>query len=199
MPQVSAEAGCDGAVGAVPLRTALADVLLRPALLLRKWNWKAAALSAMLRAAMFLLINLRAGSGRAVRAMLVEAGYATVAAGFAGAVTQRLRHAVPRRATACGVACRSAAVAGRTGRRASRDGDAAFARGADCVFCVCRVCDGIQLVRDGARGVCDGRAEVVCEGPLAGAAAPVAVCDGAVAWSAGLVMAERCFASGSQG
>ncbi len=89
----------------VPLRTALRDLLHHPATLLYEWNWKAATFSALLRAMMFLGINLGAGRGRAVRAMLVEAVYATVAAGFAGAVTQRLRRAVPVRATALVVWC----------------------------------------------------------------------------------------------
>lgn len=84
----------------VPVRDVVEALLRRPALLLRGWNWKAAAFSALLRAILFLLINLHAGSGRAIRAMLVEAVYATIAAGFAGAATQRLRHAVPRWATA---------------------------------------------------------------------------------------------------
>ena len=90
----------EGATPQVSLREATHTMLRRPALLVQDWNWKAAAFSALLRALMFLLINLRAGSGRAIRAMLVEAVYATVAAGFAGAVTQRVRHAVPRWATA---------------------------------------------------------------------------------------------------
>ena len=59
-----------------------------------------AAISALIRAGIFFAANLRAGSGRAVKAMLVEAAFATVAAGLAGAVTQRLRHAEPRWCTA---------------------------------------------------------------------------------------------------
>lgn len=100
MPSGVAEVEPEGATPQVPLREALQTMLRSPAVLVRSWNWKAAAFSALLRAILFLLINLRAGSGRAVRAMLVEAAYATVAAGFAGAATQRLRHAVPRWATA---------------------------------------------------------------------------------------------------
>ncbi len=84
----------------VSLRTALQAMLAHPFGLLRDWNWKAAAISALLRAGIFLAVNLRAGTGSAIKAMLVEAAYATVAAGLAGAVTQRLRHAEPRRQTA---------------------------------------------------------------------------------------------------
>ncbi len=100
MPEAVARASAVDAVPQVALGGALAGMVRRPLVLWRDWNWKAAVFSAILRALMFLSINLRAGSGRAIRAMLVEAVYATVAAGFAGAVTQRLRHAVPRWATA---------------------------------------------------------------------------------------------------
>lgn len=84
----------------VPLSAALRAFRREPLLVLRQWNWKAAALSAILRGTMFLLLNLRAGHGKAERAMLVELVYGTVAAGIAGAVTQQLRHAVPATRTA---------------------------------------------------------------------------------------------------
>ena len=84
----------------VPLRNVLHAMLRHPLTLLRDWNWKAGLFSAMLRGALFFLTNLHAGRARAGKAMLVELVYATIAAGLAGAVTQRLRHAVPRAATA---------------------------------------------------------------------------------------------------
>ena len=84
----------------VPLRNVLHAMLRHPLTLLREWNWKAAMFSAMLRGVLFFFTNLHAGRARAGKAMLVELVYATVAAGLAGAVTQRLRHAVPRAATA---------------------------------------------------------------------------------------------------
>lgn len=84
----------------VRLRDALLEMVRHPVAFAEEWNRKAAAISAMLHAVLFLLTNLGAGHGRAVRAMLVEAVYATVTAGIAGAVTQRLRHAVPRGWTA---------------------------------------------------------------------------------------------------
>ena len=46
------------------------------------------------------IARMTTGRAEAGKASLVEFGYATVAAGLAGAVTQRLRHAVPRAATA---------------------------------------------------------------------------------------------------
>ena len=84
----------------VPLREALRAMLQHPAALLRGWNWKAAIFSAMVRATIFLLTNLRSGHVGAVRAMLVELCFSAVAAGIAGAVTQRLRNTVPVAATA---------------------------------------------------------------------------------------------------
>jgi hypothetical protein len=78
----------------------LGAILRHPTSLLSTWNWKAAAVSAIIRALMFLLINLRSGHASAEKAMLVEAVYATFAAGLLGSITQHLRHTVPRATTA---------------------------------------------------------------------------------------------------
>ena len=59
------------------------------------WNWKAAAVSAAVRATVFLGTNLRAGRQQALRAALVEAGFSVIAAGLLGAATERLRFARP--------------------------------------------------------------------------------------------------------
>lgn len=88
------------AAQSVPLGRTLRALLQHPLVLLRDWNWKAALFSALLRGALFFLTNLHAGRASAEKAMLVELVYGTAAAGLAGAVTQRLRHAVPRRYTA---------------------------------------------------------------------------------------------------
>jgi hypothetical protein len=64
------------------------------------WSWKAAAISAVLRAGTFFATNLKAGRSHAVRAMLVEAVFAVFASGLMGAVSQRLRLAHPVWATA---------------------------------------------------------------------------------------------------
>ncbi len=64
--------------------------------LLLRWNWKSALLSAAIRATIFFSITLTAGTGRAVKAMLVEAVYAALASGFYGAITQNLRNAQPQ-------------------------------------------------------------------------------------------------------
>lgn len=83
------------------LKSALRDIILRPLkTLVPPWSWKAATLSAALRAAAFFANNLRAGRHRAVRAMIVEAVFAVFAAGLIGAVSQRLRASRPVWATA---------------------------------------------------------------------------------------------------
>jgi hypothetical protein len=64
------------------------------------WSWKAAACSAVLRAAAFFATNLRSGRFTATKAMLVEAVFAIVAGGLVGAISQQLRRAKPLWATA---------------------------------------------------------------------------------------------------
>jgi hypothetical protein len=82
------------------LGAALADIVRRPVTnLLGAWNWKTAMISVVIRATLFFTTNLRAGRGSALRASLVEAGFAIFAAGLLGAVTQRVRHAQPVWAT----------------------------------------------------------------------------------------------------
>jgi hypothetical protein len=83
------------------LDSALLDMARRPVrTLMPMWSWKAAGLSALLRAATFFATNLRAGRGDAIRAAVVEAVFAVFAAGLMGAVSQRLRLAKPIWATA---------------------------------------------------------------------------------------------------
>lgn len=83
------------------LGAALRDILLHPhRSLFPSWSWKAAALGALLRAAIFFTTNLQAGRFDAIRAGLVELVFAIFAAGLMGAVSQRLRLARPAWATA---------------------------------------------------------------------------------------------------
>ena len=83
------------------LYTGVREIVLRPVrTLVPPWSWKAAALSALLRAATFFGSNLRSGPKAALRAMLVEAVFAVIVAGLIGAVSQRLRCANPAWATA---------------------------------------------------------------------------------------------------
>jgi hypothetical protein len=82
------------------LGEATADLFRRPLFnLVRTWSWKAALISAMLRAGTFFVTNLHAGKHKALEAMLVEAVFAIFVAGLMGAVSQRLRAAQPPWAT----------------------------------------------------------------------------------------------------
>ena len=77
------------AMFASPLRT-----------LVPPWSWKAAVLTAVLRALSFFATNLRSGWREATKALLVEALFAVFAGGMIGAVSQYLRKAKPLWATA---------------------------------------------------------------------------------------------------
>ncbi len=70
-------------------------MLRHPAVLLREWNWKAAAFSAIIRGLIFFVTNRHSSHASAWRALGVEVVYAIAAAGVAGTVTQRLRYARP--------------------------------------------------------------------------------------------------------
>jgi hypothetical protein len=78
------------------LAAALLDLLRHPfAGLVEGFNWKTAAISAILRAIMFFFTNLRSGQQLALRATLVEATYAICAMGVFGSITERIRNARP--------------------------------------------------------------------------------------------------------
>jgi hypothetical protein len=64
-------------------------------LLVRRWNWKAAVISSLFRAAIFFAANLAAGWRAAVAAMSIELLYRGITAGFFGALTQAFRRAQP--------------------------------------------------------------------------------------------------------
>jgi hypothetical protein len=92
--------GTETTGGSETLGAALADIARRPVTnLVGAWNWKTAMVSVAIRAALFFTTNLRAGPESALRASLVEAGFAIFAAGLLGAVTQRVRHGRPVWAT----------------------------------------------------------------------------------------------------
>lgn len=63
--------------------------------LLRKWNWKAAVFSSILRGVIFLVMNLAAGWRAATGAFLAEFFFRTVISGFYGSLTQAFRNATP--------------------------------------------------------------------------------------------------------
>ena len=78
-------------VGAV-----LRQILKHPAeYLIRRWNWKLALFSPVLRALIFFFANLTAGWRAASAAALVELLYRGPTAGVYGALTQAFRRADP--------------------------------------------------------------------------------------------------------
>jgi len=80
----------------VTLGGAVRELIANPRrVLIDKWNWKAAILSATLRAALFLCANLTAGWRAATGAMLAEFLYAAALAGFYGAIAQAFSEADP--------------------------------------------------------------------------------------------------------
>jgi hypothetical protein len=64
-------------------------------MLLRKWNWKSAVFSSLIRASIFFFCNLRSGVHAAEGAMLAEFVYRGITSGFYGALTQAFRKAAP--------------------------------------------------------------------------------------------------------
>jgi len=66
--------------------------------LLRRWNWKAALLSACTRGLLFFTATRKAGFDAALSAMLIEAAFYAVVAGFYGALLEAFRKAQPVRA-----------------------------------------------------------------------------------------------------
>jgi hypothetical protein len=64
-------------------------------LLVGRWNWKSAVLSAMVRSALFFAVNINAGIDAARAAFVTEIVFRGATAGFYGALTQALRDIQP--------------------------------------------------------------------------------------------------------
>jgi hypothetical protein len=80
---------------------ALSDLALHPAqTFFYSWNWKAALLSASLRAPLFFFATLRHGLKAISTAVLVEAIYSAFMSGCFGAFVQKMRNARPLWASA---------------------------------------------------------------------------------------------------
>jgi hypothetical protein len=78
------------------LNEALFRLVTRPVdLVVRRWNWKAAFFSSLIRGFIFLLANLAAGWRAAASAMLAEWLYRALTSGFYGAITQTLGETEP--------------------------------------------------------------------------------------------------------
>lgn len=72
------------------------ELATRPGeMLLRRWNWKSAVFSSIIRALIFFFANLRSGWHAAFGAMLAELLYRGVTAGFYGALTQAFGEVEP--------------------------------------------------------------------------------------------------------
>ena len=70
---------------------ALLRLVLHPnEYLIKKWNWKSAILSTILRSALFFFTNLTAGLPAAFAALATEWVYRGITSGFYGAVTEAL-------------------------------------------------------------------------------------------------------------
>jgi hypothetical protein len=78
------------------LKQALFSLATKPVdLLVRRWNWKAAFFSSLIRGIIFFLANLRSGWHAAIGAMLAEWCYRALTSGFYGAMTQTLGEIEP--------------------------------------------------------------------------------------------------------
>jgi hypothetical protein len=63
--------------------------------LIRKWNWKAAFFSSLIRSLIFFFANLTAGWRAATGAMLAEWVYRGITSGFYGAMSQKFGQVEP--------------------------------------------------------------------------------------------------------
>lgn len=78
------------------LRQALGHLAFHPIdALVRRWNWKAAVFSSILRATIFFCANLSAGWRAATGAMLAELVFRAATSGFYGAMTANFRAVQP--------------------------------------------------------------------------------------------------------
>ena len=68
--------------------------------LLRRWNWKSALTSAIVRGGIFFTANLSAGLNAAFGVLLTEFVFRTLTSGFYGAILQAFRKAEPAWAAA---------------------------------------------------------------------------------------------------
>jgi hypothetical protein len=76
--------------------TALWNLICHPVdTFILRWNWKAASLSAAIRAPIFLFTSIRHGWQSISMAVAVEAVYSAGISGFYGAFTQELRNTEP--------------------------------------------------------------------------------------------------------
>lgn len=77
------------------LAPVLKTLLFRPYILARRWNWKSALMSSLVRGLIFFAVNIVAGFSAAADAMLTEMAFRAITAGFFGALTQSFRKVQP--------------------------------------------------------------------------------------------------------
>jgi hypothetical protein len=71
------------------LGKALSNLLQRPVeLIVRRWNWKSAFFSSLIRAILFFVVNRKSGLNAALGAMTAEYIYRALTSGFYGALTR---------------------------------------------------------------------------------------------------------------
>ncbi len=81
----------------VPVGRALMTLVRNPwTLLVRRWNSKAALLSAIFRGLIFLIASIKSHHAGRLGGVLAEALFGAVSAGFFGTLTQALRFAEPQ-------------------------------------------------------------------------------------------------------
>jgi len=88
----------------VPVLRVVHDLIHHPIeTIARRWNWKSALLSSIVRGAIFFCVNLVAGWHAAFAALLTELTFRGVASGFYGALTEAFRFAEPEWAASLAV------------------------------------------------------------------------------------------------
>jgi len=94
----------DSGVRPVAVQRVLHDLVHHPVeTIARRWNWKSALLSSIVRGLIFFCVNLVAGWHAAFAALLTEITFRGAASGFYGALTEAFRFAEPEWAAALAV------------------------------------------------------------------------------------------------
>jgi len=106
-PRHSTTPPCVGLQGDAPTSgMVLRRLLTRPQdALIRKWNWKSALFSSLVRCSLFFVVNLGAGPRKAAGAMLTELVFRGVTAGWFGSVSQAFRGVRPLWKAVVSVVC----------------------------------------------------------------------------------------------
>ena len=73
----------------------LRELIGNPLGIIRRWNWKSAVLSALIRGSIFFFTNLGEGVGAAAGAFAIESSFYIVTAGFYGAIIESFRRVRP--------------------------------------------------------------------------------------------------------